>query len=83
MDASTVVKMELHKIAVDLTTELVEKCLVVKEINRTPILETIDDKFLDFQFETNPLSKKGVDKLLNLLTRSIQVTFNPLLIVRL
>lgn len=71
MDASTVIKMGLKKIAIDLTTELVEKGLVVKEIGRKAFLETVEEKFLDFEFATNPLNRKGVDKLIKLQTKSV------------
>ena len=50
MDASTVLKMGLKKVAVDLTTDIVEKGLVVKEITRKAFLETTEEKFLEFEF---------------------------------
>ena len=71
MDASTVLKMGLQKIAVDLTTDLVEKGLVVKEIHRNAFLETTEDKFMEFEFATNPLDRKTVDKLIKLQTKSV------------
>ena len=79
------VNLGLERIGIDLVTEPIEdgKVMIHKE-KRIPFLNPVSNqRFLDFLFETNPSSKPGVDKYIKLITNSLKLVFNPILIVRL
>jgi hypothetical protein len=87
-DTSSTIELGLEKIAIDLTTEPVDNGrIMVTETKRqtflSPIVREESNKFLTFVLDVNPLDKPKVDKAIKLKTNSVEVIFNPLLIVRL